>query len=171
MEIGAMNAYVASVIENVKKKHGNEPELVQTVEEAFASISPVMDKHPEYEKADLLGRMAELERMFTFRVVWMDDKDDYHTNIGYCCQFNGAIGPYKGGLRRLRQRDLGHLQEGPSPGREGRDSVRSRRRVLLHGEGGLPGDHAQLRPQQGEGLRGQVWRGVPSRREALERQG
>ena len=94
-----MNAYVASVIENVKKKHGNEPEFVQTVEEVFSSISPVMDKHPEYEKADLLNRMVEPERMFTFRVVWMDDKGDYHTNIGYRCQFNGAIGPYKGGLR------------------------------------------------------------------------
>jgi glutamate dehydrogenase (NADP+) len=94
-----MNAYVASVIENVKQKHGNEPEFVQTVEEVFSSISPVIDAHPEYVKADLLNRMVEPERMFTFRVVWMDDKGDYHTNIGYRCQFNGAIGPYKGGLR------------------------------------------------------------------------
>ena len=68
-----MNAYVQSVIENVRKKHGNEPEFVQTVEEVFSSISPVIDAHPEYEKADLLNRMVEPERMFTFRVVWMDD--------------------------------------------------------------------------------------------------
>ena len=94
-----MNAYVASVIENVKKKHGNEPEFVQTVEEVLTSIAPMVDKHPEYEKADLLNRMVEPERMFTFRVVWMDDNGNYHTNIGYRCQFNGAIGPYKGGLR------------------------------------------------------------------------
>ena len=94
-----MNAYVASVIENVKKKHGNEPEFVQTVEEVFSSISPVVDAHPEYEKADLLNRMVEPERMFTFRVVWTDDAGQTHTNIGYRCQFNGAIGPYKGGLR------------------------------------------------------------------------
>ena len=94
-----MNAYVQSVIDNVKKKHGNEPEFVQTVEEVFSSISPVIDAHPEYVKADLLNRMVEPERMFTFRVVWMDDKGDYHTNIGYRCQFNGALGPYKGGLR------------------------------------------------------------------------
>ena len=94
-----MNAYVASVIENVKKKHGNEPEFVQTVEEVFSSISPVIDKHPEYEKADLLNRMVEPERMFTFRVCWMDDNGNWHTNIGYRCQFNGALGPYKGGLR------------------------------------------------------------------------
>ena len=94
-----MNAYLSSVIENVKKKHANEPEFVQTVEEVLSSLEPVIEKHPEYEKADLLNRMVEPERMFTFRVVWMDDKGNYHTNIGYRCQFNGAIGPYKGGLR------------------------------------------------------------------------
>ena len=94
-----MNAYGASVIENVKKKHGDEPEFVQTVEEVLSSIAPMVDKHPEYEKADLLNRMVEPERMFTFRVVWTDDNGQAHTNIGYRCQFNGAIGPYKGGLR------------------------------------------------------------------------
>ena len=62
-------------------------------------MSPIMDAHPEYEKVDLLKRMVEPERMFTFRVCWMDDKGEYHTNRGWRCQFNGAIGPYKGGLR------------------------------------------------------------------------
>ena len=94
-----MNAYLASVIENVKKKHGNEPEFVQTVEEVLTSLEPVIEKHPEYEKVDLLNRMVEPERMFTFRVTWQDDEGKYHTNTGYRCQFNGAIGPYKGGLR------------------------------------------------------------------------
>ena len=94
-----MNAYVERVIADVKKKHGNQPEFVQTVEEVLSSVSPLIDKHPEYEKADLLGRMVEPERMFTFRVVWTDDNGQAHTNIGYRCQFNGAIGPYKGGLR------------------------------------------------------------------------
>ncbi len=94
-----MNAYIESVIENVKRKHGGEPEFVQTVEEVFSSIEPVINAHPEYEQADLLGRMVEPERMFTFRVCWMDDAGQWHTNIGYRCQFNGAIGPYKGGLR------------------------------------------------------------------------
>ena len=94
-----MNAYVERVIEYVKKKHANEPEFCQTVEEVFTSISPVIDAHPEYEKVDLLTRMVEPERMFTFRVVWCDDAGQWHTNIGYRCQFNGAIGPYKGGLR------------------------------------------------------------------------
>ena len=94
-----MNAYVERVIENVKKKYVNEPEFVQTVEEVLSSIAPMVDKHPEYEKADLLNRMVEPDRTFIFRVVWTDDKGEVHTNTGYRCQFNGAIGPYKGGLR------------------------------------------------------------------------
>lgn len=94
-----MNAYVQSVIESVKKKYSNEPEFVQTVEEVLSSISPVIDAHPEYERVDLLNRMVTPERMFTFRVVWVDDEGMTHTNTGYRCQFNGALGPYKGGLR------------------------------------------------------------------------
>ena len=94
-----MNKYVEEVINNVKKKHADEVEFVQTVEEVLSSISPVVDAHPEYEKADLLNRIVEPERMFTFRVVWTDDNGKVHTNTGYRCQFNGAIGPYKGGLR------------------------------------------------------------------------
>ncbi len=94
-----MNSYLSSVIEDVKTRHANEPEFIQTVEEVLSSLEPVIEKHPEYEKVDLLGRMIEPERMFTFRVVWEDDNGVFHTNIGYRCQFNGAIGPYKGGLR------------------------------------------------------------------------
>ena len=94
-----MNAYLSSVIENVRRKYANEPEFVQTVEEVLTSLEPVIEKHPEYEKVDLLTRMVEPERMFTFRVTWQDDQGNYHTNTGYRCQFNGAIGPYKGGLR------------------------------------------------------------------------
>ena len=94
-----MNKYVESVIEKVRNKYAHQPEFIQTVEEVLSSISPVVDAHPEYEKADLLGRMVEPERMFTFRVVWVDDNGQTHTNTGYRCQFNGAIGPYKGGIR------------------------------------------------------------------------
>ena len=94
-----MNAYLESVIDNVRKKYKDEPEFVQTVEEVFSSLDPVVEAHPEYEKVDLLNRMVEPERMFTFRVVWTDDNGKVHTNTGYRCQFNGAIGPYKGGLR------------------------------------------------------------------------
>ncbi len=94
-----MNAYIEKVIAGVREKYKAEPEFVQTVEEVLSSLSPVIDAHPEYEKADLLTRMTEPERMFTFRVVWTDDNGEVHTNVGYRCQFNGAIGPYKGGLR------------------------------------------------------------------------
>ena len=94
-----MNKYLASVIENVKIKNASEPEFVQTVEEVLSSLEPVVERHPEYEKVDLLSRMVMPERMFTFRVCWMDDQGNHHTNMGYRCQFNGAIGPYKGGLR------------------------------------------------------------------------
>ena len=94
-----MNAYLASVIEKVKKKNAHEPEFVQTVEEVFTSVEPVINAHPEYEKYDLLNRMVEPERQFTFRVTWMDDNGQFHTNTGYRFQFNGALGPYKGGLR------------------------------------------------------------------------
>ena len=94
-----MNAYVESVINRVREKNASEPEFVQTVEEVLSSLSPVIDAHPEYVKADLLNRMTEPERMISFRVVWTDDNGEVHTNTGYRCQFNGAIGPYKGGLR------------------------------------------------------------------------
>ena len=94
-----MNKYVEKVIAYVKEKYQDQPEFVQTVEEVYTSIAPVMDAHPEYEEADLLMRMAEPERIFRFRVTWMDDQGKVQTNVGYRCQFNGAIGPYKGGLR------------------------------------------------------------------------
>ena len=105
-----MNAYLARVIENVKAQYANEPEFVQTVEEVLTSLEPVIDQHPEYEKADLLGRMVEPERTFTFRVCWMDDAGNWHTNTGWRCQFNGAIGPCKGGLRFQKNVNLGTMK-------------------------------------------------------------
>ena len=105
-----MNTYLANVIENVKVKHANEPEFVQTVEEVLSSLEPVIDQHPEYEKVDLLGRMVEPERTFTFRVCWMDDAGNWHTNTGWRCQFNGAIGPYKGGLRFQKNVNIGTMK-------------------------------------------------------------
>ena len=92
-------SYVERVIEEVKKKHAGEPEFIQTVTEVFSSLAPVVEKHPEYEKAALLERMAEPERQITFRVAWEDDNGKIHVNTGYRVQFNSAIGPYKGGLR------------------------------------------------------------------------
>ena len=64
-----MDTYLASVIENVRKKHSHEPEFVQTVEEVLSSLEPVIARHPEYERVDLLNRLVEPERMFTFRVT------------------------------------------------------------------------------------------------------
>ncbi|MBR6940120.1 MAG: NADP-specific glutamate dehydrogenase [Clostridia bacterium] len=92
-------SYVKNVIESVAKKHATEPEFVQTVEEVLTSLEPVVNQHPEYEKAGLLERMVEPERQITFRVTWVDDNGKVNVNTGYRVQFNGAIGPYKGGLR------------------------------------------------------------------------
>ncbi len=91
--------YVDRVVEEVAKKHANEPEFVQTVTEVLESLKPAIEQHPEYEKAALLERMVEPERVISFRVTWVDDAGAVHVNTGYRVQFNGAIGPYKGGLR------------------------------------------------------------------------
>ena len=92
-------SYVQRVIDSVAKKHANEPEFVQTVTEVLTSLVPVIEQHPEYEKAGLLERMVEPERQIAFRVTWVDDEGKVQVNTGYRVQFNGAIGPYKGGLR------------------------------------------------------------------------
>ena len=91
--------YVERTIEAVAKKHANEPEFVQTVTEVLTSLTPVIEQHPEYEKASLLERMVEPERVISFRVTWVDDAGKVNVNTGYRVQFNGSIGPYKGGLR------------------------------------------------------------------------
>lgn len=94
-----MSKYVERVLEEVKKNHPSESEFQQTVEEVLSSLAPVIDKHPEYEKAGLLERMVEPERIISFRVTWTDDAGKVQVNRGYRVQFNGAIGPFKGGLR------------------------------------------------------------------------
>ncbi|MCT8975947.1 NADP-specific glutamate dehydrogenase [Clostridium sp. CX1] len=91
--------YIKEVIENVKKRNGNEPEFLQTVEEVLGSLAPVLDKHPEYIEENLLERFCEPERQIMFRVPWVDDAGKLQVNRGFRVQFNGAIGPYKGGLR------------------------------------------------------------------------
>ena len=94
-----MNAYLKRVLEETKAKNANEPEFLQTVEEVLTSVEPVLDAHPEYEKACLLERMVEPERTIEFRVTWMDDNLQWHVNRGYRVQYNASLGPYKGGLR------------------------------------------------------------------------
>ena len=93
------NSYLKSVFEQVTKRNSNEPEFLQAVEEVFESLEPVIEKHPEYEKAGLMERITEPERVVSFRVPWVDDNGKVQVNRGYRVQFNSAIGPYKGGLR------------------------------------------------------------------------
>ena len=86
-----MNAYIERVLAETKAKNANEPEFLQTVEEVLSSLEPVINAHPEYEKACLLERMVEPERTIEFRVVWMDDNLQYHVNRGYRVQYNAAL--------------------------------------------------------------------------------
>ena len=94
-----MNKYIERVLADTKAKNANEPEFLQTVEEVLSSLEPVINAHPEYEKAALLERMVEPERVIEFRVVWEDDNHEWQVNRGYRVQYNAALGPFKGGIR------------------------------------------------------------------------
>ena len=94
-----MSSYVQKVLDNVKAKNANEPEFIQAVEEVLSTLAPVLEANPQYEKAAILERMVEPERVVMFRVPWVDDNGVVQVNRGYRVQFNSAIGPYKGGLR------------------------------------------------------------------------
>ena len=95
----ATGFYTEQVLEQVRAKNAHEPEFLQAVTEVLHTLQPVIEAHPEYQKAALLERLCEPERIITFRVPWLDDKGNVQVNRGYRIQFNGAIGPYKGGLR------------------------------------------------------------------------
>lgn len=90
---------VEKIMQQLEHKHPGELEYLQAVREVLLSIEDVYNQHPEFEKAKLIERIVEPERVITFRVPWTDDKGEVHVNIGYRVQFNSAIGPYKGGLR------------------------------------------------------------------------
>jgi len=94
-----MNAYVERVLKSVREKNAAMPEFIQTVEEVLTSLEPVIAQHPEYEDHAILERMTTPDRMIEFRVTWCDDQGKPHVNRGWRVQFNGVIGPYKGGLR------------------------------------------------------------------------
>ena len=94
-----MNAYTSRVLEGLKQRNAHESEFLQAATEILESLSPVFDKHPEYERAGLLDRFVEPERVIMFRVPWVDDQGRTQVNRGYRVQYNSAIGPYKGGLR------------------------------------------------------------------------
>ena len=90
---------VAQFIEKVSAKNPNETEFIQAVVEVAETIIPFISKHPKYQESNILEMMCEPERVFMFRVPWVDDKGNVHVNRGYRIQMNSAIGPYKGGLR------------------------------------------------------------------------
>lgn len=93
------NAYLNEVYQDLAKRNAEQKEFLQAVEEVLESLEPVVAAHPEYEKASLIERLVEPERIIMFRVPWVDDAGKVQVNRGYRVQFNSAIGPYKGGLR------------------------------------------------------------------------
>ena len=103
-------SYVDNVIEQVKEKNPNEPEFIQAVTEVLTSLKPVIESNPAYEKAGLLERIVEPERVVMFRVPWVDDAGNVHVNRGYRVQFNSCLGPYKGGLRLHPSVNLGIIK-------------------------------------------------------------
>ncbi len=90
---------VEKIMSALEQKHPGEQEYLQAVREVLLSVKDVYNEHPEFEKAKIIERLVEPERIITFRVPWVDDKGEVQVNLGYRVQFNSAIGPYKGGLR------------------------------------------------------------------------
>lgn len=90
---------INNILSELEAKHPGEHEFLQAVKEVLVSIEDVYNQHPEFEKNRIIERLVEPDRIFTFRVAWVDDKGDIQVNLGYRVQFNNAIGPYKGGLR------------------------------------------------------------------------
>ena len=93
------NEYLKSVLAQVEKRNPGEPEFLQTVNEVFQSIEPVVEQRPDLVAAGVIDRMVETERQIVFRVPWVDDNGKVQVNRGFRVEFNSAIGPYKGGLR------------------------------------------------------------------------
>ena len=98
------------VLEDLKRRFPNEPEYHQAVEEVLTTIEEEYNKHPEFEKANLIERLCIPDRVYQFRVTWVDDKGQVQTNMGYRVQHNNAIGPYKGGIRFHKSVNLGILK-------------------------------------------------------------
>ena len=94
-----MNEYIQRVLDDINERYNTQPEFLQAVKEVLISLEPIINAHPEYEKAAILERMLEPERAILFRVPWINDKGEVVVNRGYRVQFSSLIGPYKGGLR------------------------------------------------------------------------
>ena len=95
---------------DLEARHPGEKEYLQAVQEVVESVQEVYEKHPEFAANSILERIVEPDRVFTFRVAWVDDKGKVQTNLGYRVQFNGAIGPYKGGIRFHKAVNLSMLK-------------------------------------------------------------
>ena len=90
---------IEHIMTSLAAKHPGESEYLQAVHEVLLSIEEVYNQHPEFEKAKLIERLVEPDRIITFKVPWVDDNGEIQVNLGYRVQFNNAIGPYKGGIR------------------------------------------------------------------------
>ncbi len=103
-------SYTSDVLEQLKEKNPDQPEFIQAASEVINSLEPVFDRHPEFQKAALLERITEPERVVMFRVPWVDDEGNVKVNRGMRVEFNSAIGPYKGGLRLHPTVNLGIIK-------------------------------------------------------------
>ncbi|MDE6502957.1 MAG: glutamate dehydrogenase, partial [Muribaculaceae bacterium] len=90
---------INKILSDLEAKHPGEKEYLQAVKEVLLSVGDIYDRHPEFARNKIIERMVEPDRIFTFRVTWIDDNGEVQNNIGYRVQFNNAIGPYKGGIR------------------------------------------------------------------------
>ena len=103
-----MNA--AKVVEDLQRRFPNEPEYIQAVSQVLGTIEEEYNKHPEFEKTNLVERLCIPDRVISFRVTWVNDKGEVKTNFGYRIQHNNVIGPYKGGIRFHSSVNLGILK-------------------------------------------------------------
>ncbi len=100
----------SEVLAKLQRRFPNEPEYLQAVEEVLNTIEDEYNKHPEFDKVNLIERLCIPDRIYSFRVTWMDDQGNWQTNMGYRVQHNNAIGPYKGGIRFHASVNLGILK-------------------------------------------------------------
>lgn len=103
-------SYISDVLAKVKEQNPGEEKFHQAADEVLQSLEPTVERHPEFTKANIIGRIVEPERVIQFRIPWVDDNGDVQVNKGYRVEFNSAIGPYKGGLRFHPTVDLGTLK-------------------------------------------------------------
>ena len=90
---------INKIMASLQAKHPGEPEFLQAVHEVLLSIEEVYNQHPEFEKAKIIERLVEPDRIFTIKIPWVDDKGEVQVNIGYRVQFKNANCPDKSGGR------------------------------------------------------------------------